>query len=49
VFLVWHDGVVPAPLAVGSAGTLAFLVAGCLALLGYLMIVGAGLMIRREL
>ncbi len=49
VFLAWHDGVVPDPLAVGSAGTLAFLVAGCLALLGYLMIVGAGLMIRRAL
>jgi len=48
VFLAWHDGVVPDPLAVGSAGTLAFLVAGCMALLGYLLIVVTGLMIRRN-
>ena len=43
-----HDGVVPDPLAVGTAGTLAFLIAGCMALLGYLLIVGTGLMIRRN-
>jgi hypothetical protein len=49
VFLTWHDGVVPDPLAVGSAGTLAFLVAGIVAMLGYLLIVGTGLMIRRNL
>ncbi len=48
VFLTWHDGVVPDPLAVGTAGTLAFLIAGCMALLGYLLIVGTGLMIRRN-
>jgi tetratricopeptide (TPR) repeat protein len=48
VFLAWNKGVVPDPLAVGSAGTIAFVTAGCIALLGYLLIVGTGLMIRRN-
>ncbi len=49
VFLAWHDGVVPDPLAVGAGGSIAFLFAGCTAIVGYLLIVSAGLIIRRNL
>lgn len=49
VLLIWRDGVVPDPIAVGSAGTLAFIVAGCLAATAYLVVVGSGLVIRRNL
>lgn len=48
-FFVWHDGVVPDPLAVGNAGTLAFMAAGCLSAMAYLVVVGRGIMIRRSL
>jgi len=47
-FFAWPNGVVPDPLAVGSAGTLAFALAGTLAVLLNLMIVAAGLMMRRN-
>lgn len=46
---VWRDGVVPDPLAVGAAGPLAFIVAGCAASFGYLTVLGTGFMIRRSL
>ena len=49
VFFTWHDGVVPDPLSVGAAGSLAFIAAGCVSALMYLTIVSAGLMIRRNL
>lgn len=49
VFLGWHDGVVPDPLAVGNAGALAFITAGSLSAIAYLVVVGRGLMIRRSL
>jgi Flp pilus assembly protein TadD len=49
VFFAWHDGVVPDPLSVGAAGSLAFMAAGCVSALVYLAIVSAGLMIRRNL
>jgi hypothetical protein len=49
VFFSWHDGVVPDPLSVGAAGSLVFTAVGCIAGLFYLGIVGAGLMIRRNL
>ena len=49
VFFAWHDGVVPDPLSVGAAGSIAFIVVGCGAVLVYLAIVSAGLMIRRNL
>ena len=49
VFLAWPGGAVPDPLAVGEAGTLAFLVAGGCAVLCHALIVVAGLMMRRQL
>ncbi|MDP6981042.1 MAG: hypothetical protein QF570_20975 [Myxococcota bacterium] len=49
VFLGWPGGVVPDPLAVGEAGTLAFLAAGSAALFCYALIVTAGLVKRRQL
>ena len=48
VFFAWHDGVVPDPVSVGSAGSLAFMAAGSAAALVYLMIVSAGLTIQRN-
>ncbi|MFT5442585.1 MAG: hypothetical protein ACI8W3_001629 [Myxococcota bacterium] len=49
VFLLWHNGVVPDPLAVGAAGSLAFVAAGGFAMVIYFVIVGTGLSIRRNL
>jgi hypothetical protein len=49
VAMFWHRGVVPDPLALGSAGAISFMVAGSLAMLGYVGVVAAGLMIRRNL
>ncbi|MCP5040979.1 MAG: hypothetical protein GY944_08100, partial [bacterium] len=49
VFFAWSGGVVPDPLAVGTAGTLAFLMAGGVAVLVYMMVVAAGLVMRRNL
>lgn len=49
VLLLWRDGIVADPLAVGTAGPLVFTVAGGMAVLGYLMVIAAGLMIRRTL
>jgi hypothetical protein len=49
VLLMWHQGVVPDPLAVGSAGPLAFFLVGVAAMLGYLVVVAAGLAVRRSL
>jgi tetratricopeptide (TPR) repeat protein len=46
---VWHDGAVPDPLAVGAAGPLAFLIAGTIALFGYLVVVTWCWLIRRSL
>jgi tetratricopeptide (TPR) repeat protein len=48
VAFLWRDGVVPDPLAVGAAGSLFFLITGGIALVGYLIAVAAGLMIRRS-
>ncbi len=49
VFFAWSGGVVPDPLAVGTAGRLAFLMAGGMAVFVYVMIVAAGLVMRRNL
>ena len=49
VLLLWRDGIVADPLAVGAAGPLVFAAAGGIALLGYGIVVAAGLMIRRTL
>jgi tetratricopeptide (TPR) repeat protein len=49
VLLVWNQGVVPDPLAVGSAGPLAFFLVGVAAMLGYLVVIAVGLAVRRSL
>lgn len=49
VLLLWRDGIVADPLVLGAAGPLVFAVAGGIAVLGYGMVVAAGLMIRRTL
>ena len=49
VLLLWRDGIVADPLAIGAAGPLVFLVAGGFAVLGYVVVVGVGLMIRNSL
>jgi len=49
VLFLWRNGAVPDPLAVGSAGPLAFVLAGCGAALLYAGVVASGLMIRRSL
>lgn len=49
VLLLWRDGIVPDPLAVGAAGPLVFAIVGGFAVLGYLMVVAVGLVIRRTL
>jgi len=49
VFFLWRDGVVPDPLAVGAAGSLAFVVMGSLSVVAYLVVIGRGLMLRRKL
>ena len=46
--LVWHGGVVPDPLAVGSAGSLALLMGAVVASFAYLVVVVASLVIRRS-
>lgn len=46
---VWRDGIVPDPLAVGSAGPLVFAIAAGAAVLGYAGVVSLGLAIRRNL
>ncbi|MCZ6464860.1 MAG: hypothetical protein O7A09_11040 [Proteobacteria bacterium] len=48
VSLLWRDGVVPDPMAVGAAGPLAFLLMGGMALLGYLGVVGIAQLVRRS-
>ncbi len=45
---VWRDGVIPDPLAVGAAGSLAFLLAGILAGIGYALVVVTGLTVREN-
>ena len=45
---VWHRGVVPDPLAVGAAGTLAVLMGAVAASLTYVIVVLSGLKIRRS-
>ena len=45
---VWHRGVVPDPLAVGAAGSLALLIGAVMASFAYLMVVLASLSIRRS-
>jgi len=47
--IVWRDGIVPDPLAVGSAGPLVFATAAGLAVLGYAGVVYLGLAVRRSL
>jgi hypothetical protein len=49
VLILWRDGVVVDPLSVGGAGPLVFLLAAGLSALAYLLVVGAGLAIRRSL
>ena len=49
VVLLWREGVVVDPLAVGAAGPLAFALAGSFGLLGYAVVVASGLIIRRNL
>ncbi len=49
VLVLWRDGVVVDPLAIGAAGPLLFGAAAGTAVLGYALIVGLGLMIRRNL
>jgi tetratricopeptide (TPR) repeat protein len=46
--IVWHRGVVPDPLAVGAAGSLALLMGAVLASLAYWVVVLASLVIRRS-
>ena len=48
VSIVWHRGVVPDPLAVGAAGSLALLIGAVLASLAYGIVVVASLVIRRS-
>jgi hypothetical protein len=49
VLLVWRNGVVPDPLSMGGAGTVAFVTAGVVMILLYLGVLLSGLMIRRSL
>ena len=49
VFFAWQEGVVPDPLSVGAAGSLAFTTAGGAAAFIYLVIVRSGQIIRRDL
>jgi tetratricopeptide (TPR) repeat protein len=49
VLFVWRNGVVADPLAVGAAGTLAFVLAGCVMAIGYVGVLLSGLVIRRSL
>lgn len=48
VLFVWRNGAVPDPLAVGHAGTLAFVFAGCLMMLLYLAVMLSGILLRRS-
>lgn len=49
LLLLWHDGVVVDPLAVGAAGPLLFVTGAGVAVLAYLLVVTLGLVIRRKL
>jgi hypothetical protein len=49
VSLVWRKGIVPDPLAVGGAGSLAFLITAGFALLAYFAVTLTGLVARRSL
>lgn len=48
VLFVWRNGAVPDPLAVGHAGTLAFVFAGCLMTLLYMAVMLSGILLRRS-
>lgn len=49
VLLVWRGGVVPDPLAMGGAGSIAFVLAGVVMAFLYLVVLVSGLVIRRNL
>lgn len=49
VLILWRDGVVIDPLAIGSVGPLLFVTAAVLSASAYALVVGIGLMIRRSL
>jgi ribosomal protein L37AE/L43A len=49
VAFTWRQGVVPDPLTLGSAGPLAFLLTGVVAVLGYLGVLAIGLAVQRSL
>lgn len=49
VSLLWRQGVVPDPLAVGAAGPLAFAISGILALIAYFGVSVIGLVVRKGL
>lgn len=49
LLLLWRDGIVVDPLAVGAAGPLVFAVAGGFAVLAYALVVFVSLLIRRSL
>jgi hypothetical protein len=49
VLVLWRDGVVPDPLSVGGAGSIAFVAAGVVMGLLYLAVMLTGLLIRRSL
>jgi tetratricopeptide (TPR) repeat protein len=48
VFFVFSRGIVPDPLAVGTAGTLAFILMGCVMTALYAIVLVSGLLIRRS-
>ena len=48
VAFAWRQGVVPDPLALGSAGPLAFFLTGLIAVLGYLVVLAIGLAVQRS-
>ncbi len=45
---IWHDGVVPDPLALGGIGPMAFLLSGLVAGFSYLLVLLSGLIIQRN-
>ncbi len=49
LLILWRKGVVVDPLAIGAVGPLLFTTAAALSILGYGLVVGLGLMIRRSL
>jgi tetratricopeptide (TPR) repeat protein len=48
VLFVWRHGAVPDPIAVGSIGTVAFMLAGCLMTLLYIASMLTGIVLRRS-